>query len=132
MQPDSKVHGANMGPIWGRQDPGGPHIGPMNLAIRVYTSSGLNELVLWLWWDRSFFQKDCKQLSYLAHWGRDKMATISIKNSPKSISNGPINNIPALVQIMAWRRLGDKPLSEPMMAYYTGIYMHDSASMSQH
>ena len=32
---DSKVHGANMGPIWGRQDPGGPHVGPMNLAIWV-------------------------------------------------------------------------------------------------
>ena len=31
--PDIKVHGANMGPIWGQQDPGGPHIGPMNLAI---------------------------------------------------------------------------------------------------
>ena len=30
---DSKVHGANMGPIWGRQDPGGPHVGPMNLII---------------------------------------------------------------------------------------------------
>ena len=30
---DSKVHGANMGPIWGRQDPGGPHDGPMNFAI---------------------------------------------------------------------------------------------------
>ena len=29
---------------------------------------------------------------------------------------GPINNIPALVQIMAWCRPGDKPLSEPMMA----------------
>ena len=27
----------------------------------------------------------------------------------------PINNIPALVQIMAWRRSGDKALSEPMM-----------------
>ena len=26
-------HGANMGPIWGRQDPGGPHVGPMNFAI---------------------------------------------------------------------------------------------------
>ena len=24
---------ANMGPIWGRQDPGGPHVGPMNFAI---------------------------------------------------------------------------------------------------
>ena len=33
--PDSKAHGANMGPIWGRQDPGGPHIGPMNFAIWV-------------------------------------------------------------------------------------------------
>ena len=37
--------------------------------------------------------------------------TISLKFVPK----GPINNIPALVQIMAWRRPGDKPLSEPMM-----------------
>ena len=33
--PDIKVHEANMGPIWGRQDPGGPHVGPMNLAIWV-------------------------------------------------------------------------------------------------
>ena len=33
--PDSKVHGANMGPIWGRQDPGGPHVGPMNFVIWV-------------------------------------------------------------------------------------------------
>ena len=31
--PDSKVHEANMGPIWGRQDPGGPHVGPTNFAI---------------------------------------------------------------------------------------------------
>ena len=33
--PDSNVHGANMGPIWGRQDSGEPHVGPMNLAIWV-------------------------------------------------------------------------------------------------
>ena len=31
--PDNKVHGANMGPTWGRQDPGGPHVGHVNLAI---------------------------------------------------------------------------------------------------
>ena len=37
IYPDSKVHGANMGPIWGRQDPGGLHVGPMNVAIWVYT-----------------------------------------------------------------------------------------------
>ena len=33
MAPDSKYHRADMGPIWGRQDPGGPHVSPMNLAI---------------------------------------------------------------------------------------------------
>ena len=31
--PDSKVHVASMGAIWGRQDPGGPDVGPMNFAI---------------------------------------------------------------------------------------------------
>ena len=31
--PDGKVHGVNMGPIYDRQDPGGPHIGPMDFAI---------------------------------------------------------------------------------------------------
>ena len=40
---------------------------------------------------------------------------ISINISLKFIPKGPVNNIPALVQIMAWRRPGDKPLSEPMM-----------------
>ena len=33
--PDSKVHGTNIGPIRGRQDPGGPHVGPINFAIWV-------------------------------------------------------------------------------------------------
>ena len=40
---------------------------------------------------------------------------ISIKISLKFIAKGSINNIPALVQIMAWRRPGDKSLSEAMM-----------------
>ena len=40
---------------------------------------------------------------------------IPVKISLKYVPKGPINNIPALVRIMAWRRSGDKPLSEPMM-----------------
>ena len=40
---------------------------------------------------------------------------ISIKISLNFVSKGPIDNNPALVQIMAWRRPGDKPLSEPMV-----------------
>ena len=40
---------------------------------------------------------------------------ISIKVSLTFVPKGPIKNIPALFQIMAWRRSSDKPLSEPMM-----------------
>ena len=41
---------------------------------------------------------------------------ILIGISLKFVPRGPINNIPALVQIMAWRWSGDNPLSEPMMS----------------
>ena len=34
--PHSKVHGANTGPIWGRQDLDRSHVGPMNFAIREF------------------------------------------------------------------------------------------------
>ena len=66
----------------------------------------------------------------LTHWGRDKMAAISqttlsiafswmkileFRLNFQFVPKGPINNIPALVQIMAWRRPGDKPLSESVM-----------------
>ena len=71
-------------------------------------------------------------LFVLTHWGRDKMAAIfqttffnafswmkmyefRLTFSLKFVPRGPINNIPTLVQVMAWRRPGDKLLSEPMM-----------------
>ena len=46
---------------------------------------------------------------------------ILIYISPKFVLEGPINNIPALFQIMAWHQPGDKPLSEPMMV---SLLMH--------
>ena len=62
------------------------------------------------------------------HWGPHKwmlfhrqhfqvhfLVWIPIKISLKFVRRGPINNNPALVQIMAWPRSGDKPLSEAMM-----------------
>ena len=36
MYPDSKRHGANIGPTWVLSAPDGPHVGPMNLVIRVW------------------------------------------------------------------------------------------------
>ena len=44
----------------------------------------------------------------------------------------PINNIPALVQIMAWRLPGDKPLSEPIMVVLpTHIYIYAALSLNE-
>ena len=65
----------------------------------------------------------------LTHWGRDEMDNNSqttfsnvfssmkmfVQISLKLASRDLIKNIPALVQIMDWRRPGDKPLSETMM-----------------
>ena len=58
--PDTKAHGANMGPIWGRQNPGGPHVGPMNFAI----------------WDRYRPYVTCKQTSYQRFYKKIKQLSV--------------------------------------------------------
>ena len=83
------------------------------------------------------FYVDVIRIHALTHWGRDKMATIFQTIFSKAFSwmkmrvfrfkyvpkvKGPINTIPTVVQIMAWRRPGDNPLFEP--------YMRHSASLS--
>ena len=45
------------------------------------------------------------------------------KISLKLIPKGPIDNNPALVQIMVWRQVGDKPLPEPLLTLFTDAYM---------
>ena len=47
----------------------------------------------------------------------------------KFVPNGLINNKSEFVQIMAWRRSGDKALSESMMAYFTDAFVRPSATM---
>ena len=81
------------------------------------------------------YQLFCSGLNLLTNWGRDKMAAIFqmtfsnafswmkiyeffIKMSLNFVPKGPVNNIPALVQILAWRQPGDKPISEPMMVRF--------------
>ena len=48
---------------------------------------------------------------------------ISIKISLKFVPYGPINNKPALFQVMAWRQKGDKPLPETMLTQFIDAYM---------
>ena len=81
--------------------------------------------------EKPFFNQCC-----LAHWGRDKMADISQRTLSKAFSWMKIyalrlifhrslflrvQLIPALVQIMAWRRPDDRPLSETIMV---SLLMH--------
>ena len=44
--PESKVHGANMGPTWVLSAPDGTHVGPMNLALREITRISLKGLMM--------------------------------------------------------------------------------------
>ena len=48
---------------------------------------------------------------------------ILTKISPKFVPKGPIGNNPALSQIMASYRIGDKPLCEPMLTQFADAYM---------
>ena len=53
---------------------------------------------------------------------------ILIKISLKFVPNGPINNIPALVQIMIWRRPDDKPLFERKIIPIVRLNLCEEAS----
>ena len=80
---------------------------------------------------------DC---DHLIHLSLDKMAAIladdifkciflhendiiPMQMSLKFVPRSPIDNKPALIQVMAWRGIGDKPLPEPTMAQFTDAYM---------
>ena len=52
----------------------------------------------------------------------NEMLHILMKISLKFVAEGPNDNYPALVQIMALHRIGDKPLSEPMLTQFTDTY----------
>ena len=60
--------------------------------------------------DRRHFADDTFKCIFL-----NENEWISLRISLKFFPKVGINNIPSLVQIMAWRRPGDKPLSEPMV-----------------
>ena len=52
----------------------------------------------------------------------NEMLCISIRISLKFVPKGPIDNKSALIQVMAWRQTGDKPLPEPMLTQFTDAY----------
>ena len=53
----------------------------------------------------------------------NEMFSILIRISLKFVPMGPNDNKPTLVPIMAWRRIGDKTLSESMLTQFIDAYM---------
>ena len=48
---------------------------------------------------------------------------ILIQSSLKFVRKGPIDNNPVLASIMAWRWIGDNPLSEPKLTQFSDVYV---------
>ena len=141
--PDNKVPGANMEPCWALSAPNGPLVGPMNLAIRdtirmflkllpagspspgqksvvediILSEVSNNDVYPW------YGINTLRSRQNIRHFADDifkcifvnENVWISIKISLKFVPKGPINNIPASVQIMAWRLPDGKPLSGPRL-----------------
>ena len=142
--PDSKVHGAHLGPVGPRWAPWWPHepcyqgyyapdifyqtdaviigIGSVCLVLvaRCFSTKPSAPTMLTPHYTSKHFQlHTLRPRQNGRHFTGDIFLNenmwISINDSPKFVPKGLINNIPALVQIMAWRRPSDKPLSEPMV-----------------
>ena len=82
----------------------------MLLPLFAILSSAAGANILWLGQNVGHFPDDIFKCIFV-----NENVWIPIKISLKFVPEGPINNIPALIQIMAWRRSGDKPLSEPVV-----------------
>ena len=83
----------------------------MPLTVKLYPTL-LNSLPLKKW--PSFWQTTLSN-----GFAGTKMVEFRVKFVPGCL----IDNAPALVKVIAWRRLGDRPLSEPMLTQSTDAYM---------
>ena len=62
------------------------------------------------------------QTTFSDAFSRMKNLCILIRISLKFVLRGPIDNNWSLVQVMTWRKIGDKPLSEPILTQFTDVY----------
>ena len=81
---------------------------PQNAMIQTYHIPSFY-LIAIIYICRHFSDDTFKRIFF------NENVSISIKISLNFVPKGPINNISVLVQKTAWRRPGDKPLSEPVM-----------------
>ena len=98
-------------------------MGSLSPGPGIMNGTGLETGSVWFKWFHNSFFNTLRPRQNGRHFPDDNLKCIflneniwiSIKISLKFVPRGPINNIPELVQIMAWRRPGDNPLSEPLV-----------------
>ena len=91
-------------------------------ANRAYFSSSLEASRIW------HIEAEAKWTTFLKLFSWTNIVVFWFKFHWNLFPNGPINDELWLVQMMAWRRTGDKPSTEPMMAYFTDAYIGHSAT----
>ena len=111
-------------------------------CVAVYIAGRRTSLVVYGWWPQPPTKKYCFNSSSPGQNGCDfaddifkriflnEKDWILIKISLQFIAKGSIDNSPALVQIMARRRIGDEPLCESMLTQFTDTYMRHQGEMS--
>ena len=91
--------------------------GPSQSGSRISADEMMNTQVSYICMGLAYehFEAETKWLPFSRHFEMDFLEWKCIKISFTFVSRAPVNNIQALVQIMAWRWPGDKPSFEPMM-----------------
>ena len=112
------------------------NMGTFNMLITWHVCVDMS-IRSWHWTIYQGLPRNGNELFSLTHFALDKMAAFSAtifvgaSSFMKRLvfwlkflwSLFPRSNKPALVQIMTWRRLGYKPLSEPMLTRFTEVNM---------
>ena len=118
--PDSNVHGANMGPNWVLSAPYGPHVGPMNLAIRVIivgVMANLNQCWIRSMTSYGMTRPQCVISITVTSWQISvksivpQVITLTTKETVKILITGHVwgvstNDRWALTKKVPWRRKG--------------------------
>ena len=98
------------------------------IFYNLYSSFMCLNIAQYLWWEiinsslpgqngRHLGKDIFKCISWMG------MTKIPIRISLKLVPRSPVGNKPALVQVMAWCRSGDRPLTGPMLTQFTYAFM---------
>ena len=112
--PDSNVHGTNMGPTWGWQDPGGRHVGPMNFAI--WAASRL--------FTQPFIQAHIKNPSKL-------LVTGLCEGNSAVTGEFPAQRASNVENVSIWSCRWDLPMPT-WVPLHQRVYIHNSISTKYH